>query len=375
MCKVFIQKNIAYKEILMYIIKNKNIEFIDSNRILDKKENFSENDYIILNGEDKIENCKSKIIYWNKVIGEIYNYAFNKYIKNYDYNFLKNALVDAKNNSVTSIIVGSSYSRKGIEENLFIENTINLSLPSQDLYYSCLIAKEIIRSNKNIENVYIGTGYYSFYHDLSKSSHGELNRVYSVYNPILKNTHNCEEDRILIDDTKFCEYSEIFDSNKIDEVFMNIIYKSLESRYYNKVVNRENTKININEIKDWYLISKEDRAKYCEERAIQHNKLIKYNETYLENITILNSFVLFCNENNVRPILLLFPGSKYYNYYLNSKYEDKYAEALNEIKGIMHFLDFTKNDIYDESDFLDMDHLNLRGAEKTSNIINGINFC
>lgn len=374
MNKIYIQKNIEFKQTLISILKNKNIEYIDLDEILNKKNYILKSDYIIIDDENKVNNFYCKIICWNKIVTEIYNYAFKKYIKSYEYNFLKNAINEAKNNNINSIIVGSSYSRKGIEEGLLKEKAINLSLPSQDLYYSCLIAKEIIKANKSVKNVYIGTGYYSFHHDLSKSSYGELKRIYSIYNPIFKDTHNCKEDNILIDNFKFYKFEEVFDLDKMDEVFMNIIYQSLESKYYNETVKREDTKINTNESSEWNTIIDNDKINYCKQRASQHNKLIKYEETYLENIAILDSFISFCNENNVIPILLLFPGSKYYNEYLDYRYEEKYMKALNEIKGTIHFLDFTKDNLYDESDFLDMDHLNLKGAIKTSDIINSIGF-
>jgi hypothetical protein len=55
--------------------------------------------------------------------------------------------------------------------------SINLSLPSQDIYYSILIAKEIIENNKNIKKCYLGTGYWTFHFDLSKSIKSTVARI------------------------------------------------------------------------------------------------------------------------------------------------------------------------------------------------------
>lgn len=98
---------------------------------------------------------------------------------------------NVKANNVETLISGSSYGIFGIEP---VMNSINLSLPSQDIYYSCKLVKKALDNNKKINKVLLCIGYYTIYCDLSKSS--ENWRVDEVYYPLLKDRNHQEIDGI-----------------------------------------------------------------------------------------------------------------------------------------------------------------------------------
>lgn len=80
---------------------------------------------------------------------------------NYDYTFLSRKIVEAATNKKLRILcVGSSYSLFGIIEKKLKHKAINLSLPSQDLYYAYKIAERVVTNNDNIKYCIIGCSYY-----------------------------------------------------------------------------------------------------------------------------------------------------------------------------------------------------------------------
>ncbi|SEL74861.1 hypothetical protein [Paenibacillus sp. OK003] len=104
--------------------------------------------------------------------------------------FLSNAIEECKKPFINEVIVGSSYSMYGMDEKKLNAGVINLSLPSQDIYYSILKAKEVINSNKNIKRCYMGTGYWTFNIDLSKSIKSKAARIEKVYYPIFGDSNH-----------------------------------------------------------------------------------------------------------------------------------------------------------------------------------------
>ncbi len=71
--------------------------------------------------------------------------------------------------------------------------------------------------------------------------------------------------------------------------------------------------------------------------------------------------------------LLVFPGTKFYKKYLLKEYKESYASALSLISGEIRFIDLDEFCVFDDKDFVDMDHLDESGAVKVSWIINNLN--
>lgn len=58
--------------------------------------------------------------------------------------------------------------------------------------------------------------------------------------------------------------------------------------------------------------------------------------------------------------------------YLDGQFKRDCYEVLNQLEGKVHVVDCYGTDIFEESDFNDMDHLNKSGAIKMSNILKEI---
>lgn len=315
------------------------------------------------------------VIYYDKTMNALFNISENIYYNNYDYYYLLKSLEKSESRDVENIVIGNSYPMTGIDVKLLDSKGISLALSSQDLYYSYKLAKLAISNNINIKRCIIGVGYYLLYHDLSKSKNKDaMHRVKNVYYPILKDKHNSDEvsdieiftiKKILKDDV--IRY--IFDLDFLDAYFKNLIY-SHNNGYFNENFTRENNNM-LGNIK-LSSLCEEDKYKYGEIRANQHNKLFKYTDTLDEYKHIFNEFVDFLISNNVEPIIVLFPKTKYYRQYVDKRYENEFYKIMYEMKQRtkVSVIDLCKQDVFIEEDFIDFDHMSEIGAVKITKIIN-----
>lgn len=291
-------------------------------------------------------------------VSSILRYITKKCIRilkhNYDFCFLTNKLKKTNKDYNKKIIVtGLSYSMFGIEDRLLKYNAINLSFPSQDIYYSYRIAQHIIEKNKNIEYCIIGSSYYSLHFDLS-SSKNENFRVRDFYYPILKDAHNC---------------TQLNKEFKKSSIFPKINILAILSRsYFNFIIKREAIDL-INREKN---LSEVELFQLGKNRALDHNRMLKYHNTVDENVMLMDEFINMLLLNNIEPILVVFPASIYYRKYLNEEFSTVYYNYIRKLlkKYEFEFVDLFNDKEFCLDDFVDFDHLNKKGAIKMTNIIN-----
>ncbi|WP_462392533.1 D-alanyl-lipoteichoic acid biosynthesis protein DltD, partial [Clostridium cadaveris] len=97
-----------------------------------------------------------------------------------------------------------------------------------------------------------------------------------------------------------------------------------------------------------------------------------YTETSKEYSSIFNKFMNFLRENDVEPIVVVFPNTKYYSEYLNEIYEKEFYKIISnkkEYRGLK-LIDFSKQDLFSEEDFIDFDHMSKNGAVKLTRELN-----
>lgn len=358
-------------------IINPNIKIIDTL----KKISYSEYIFNIL-VIDK-ENCAEeldmyhfdKVIYYNKFIDDSFNLAMKIYNSQYDYNYLRYSLEKAKKANINGIVVGTSYSMYGIDESMLEGDVVNLSLASQDLYYSYKIAKNIISHNNNIKKCFIGTGFWSFYMDVSKSLDDGVPRIQNVYYPILLDSHNYEYEGNIknqtlanyIDD----EIKYIFNISKLDDRFNEFIFQGYETYFNTSRTKNNNNMLGMNKLVS---MSLEDKLKVAKIRAGSHNELIKYKETKNENIFILTEFLEYLCNKNIKPIIINFATTRYYFKFISLEHITEYNEVISELskKYKFEFIDLNNYDIFEDDDFVDMDHMSDKGTFKVNEVLNNI---
>ncbi|MDU4891635.1 MAG: hypothetical protein E6344_16400 [Clostridium sp.] len=366
-------------------VLNLNISFIeDINKYIRKVESKDEfSSYILVVSEETTSteldyktyfDC---IVYYDKLMNYLFDIGEKIYYSNYDYYYLSNELGKSKEKDVDTIIVGNSYPLTGIKAELLKSKAINLSLSSQDLYYSFQLAKKAISNNTKIKRCIIGSGYYLVNHDLSRSkSEDAINRVKNVYYPILNDKHNSDKVDVVPIETindilKDSMIRLIFDLNYLDQYFKSLIHISNKS-YFNSTFTREmNSMLRGVKLRN---ISDEEKWKLGQLRANQHNKLTKYTKTTEEYNKIFNEFINFLSENGVTPIVVIFPSTQYYSNFLNEQYAKEFYNIIDclESKCKTKIIDFSKKDIFVEDDFIDFDHMGDSGAKKITVELNKV---
>jgi hypothetical protein len=325
--------------------------------------------------ESKFNLFFNDIIFYDKLMNYMFNISDKIYYDNYDYNYLIKSLEKSKDADIEAIVVGNSYPLTGIDMKLLTIKGISLALSSQDLYYSYQLAKLAIENNENIKTCIIGGGYYLVNHDLSKArSEYSVSMVKNTYYPILKDKHNSEtvETIEILNIKKFLndkviEY--IFNLGVLDYYFKDLIFRDNDG-YFNLNFKREmNSMLGGIKLSD---ISESEKYVLGKNRAGQHNKLSGYKETSKEYNEIFNEFICFLHEKNIEPIIIMFPNTKYYSKFLNESYEREFYNTIEQVnkKWKIKLIDFSKKDIFEESDFIDFDHMSEIGAIKITKEIN-----
>ena len=319
------------------------------------------------------------VIYYDREMNYLFNISEKIYYSNYDYNYLTNAIEESKSEGTESIVVGNSYPLTGIDASILDLNSVSMALSSQDLYYSYKLAELVINNNENIKRCIIGGGYYLVYHDMSRSKNEDaINRVKNVYYPILKDKHNSETVDIIkipelkqYTDNKVIRY--IFDLDYLDKYFNKLIYKS-NKKYFNENMPREENNMLAGISLD--NISEDDKYRLGEARASQHNKLSKYVKTTDDYMRIFADFINFLESKGIEIVIVIFPNTKYYNKFLDKKYENEFYRIIDTFKDKkFKLIDFSREGGFEEKDFIDFDHMSELGANKITNMINNILKC
>jgi len=315
-----------------------------------------------------------EVFLWDDILRSLYDYARTHFFGNYDYYYLKNAMLRAQQPQNTTIIVGSSYARFGIETNLLKEPAVNLALSSQDLYYACTIARGVIDQNEQIKNVVIGMGYYYFFSDLSRvTNEGEQLRISNVYYPLFHDSHH----RSIDPQTCYTfDFHPIFNISKALDLFSLQFYNDLNGNYFFSGHGREDLKTNLwnNTKSSWSELDEQTKSDAGRTRALMHNKSAHYSQSLEENIALLNEFILFCNSRDIKVNLVVFPSTTYYNKYIDKNMKLHFEHCLSLIAGEAYLYDMNLLDVFVDSDFIDTDHLNDTGAQKMTHLLNDLLF-
>lgn len=258
----------------------------------------------------------------------------------------------------------------GIKEILLEKNTINLSLPSQDLYYSFELAKIAISSNKNIKQCILGISYYLLKYDLSRGmSDYSVDMIENVYYPLLNDIHNSK-----IENMSLPEVIEDFD---VDILLKNIFYLEKIQDYFENQMYMENTEYHNNKYGlkmlnfNWMNLSEDCKESLGFNRAKQHNKILKYENTKMEYDKIFIDFIEFMEQRNIELVMVVFPTTKYYSEKILLEFKKEFDDILKYIESkSIRLIDLTKySDGFDDSYFCDCDHLNEFGAVKSTEYI------
>lgn len=284
---------------------------------------------------------------------------------NYNYVWLKAMLakdqIYRKNNP--TLITGSSHALNGIKSELW-DNVINCSMHSQDIYYDFMCAKEVIKEKDRFSKCFIVLGYYIAYQDLSLSKVSRESMIRSVYYPVFGDSHNWKEP------LNFDLWSGIPDVSEDDRIACEkaVIAAMAESPSYYSELNPRKPLFDLKG-RTWSQISESERDLFGKCRTDDHNRICTHKASFDENKEIMKDFVHFLHMNGTMPIVVVTPFTSAYNRYISRESKESLLELLNSVPEEVHYVDLNDCDYFDNSDFMDTDHLNEKGAEKVSRML------
>lgn len=243
-----------------------------------------------------------------------------------------------RQNNIEGFITGISYAYNGIDPSYFKHEIMNFSSPSQDLYYDYQIAKKLVTSSKTIKYAIISLCYYSFQYDLSLSA--MKSKVLRFYQ-FLGDYHHYSDVLML---------KNLYAHNELlaDKLICNSKLATTPRENSEKKLNRE---LGI------------------KQAQLDCNK--NYPRTVEENKQILKDYLVFLKSNQVRPIIVVLPATKYYTECFSIELEAQFKKTINELKQDYEFqyIDLFRSTLFHDTDFVDVSHLNRNGAKKCTNLL------
>lgn len=242
---------------------------------------------------------------------------------------------------------GISYTEVGLDVTRFKRKLFNFARSSQDLYYNFQTAKFAVSCGgvSKISHALIGLTPYSFHYDLSKTFRFRFQMLY--YLIAHNDLHNFY---IPID-----EYRKFFCEEFLE------MRMPLEPFDVNNPFG----------VKKARLMKPEDRLKVLQAAKGWAHKY--YSETRDENIKILDEYLTFCEENNIRPIMFVVPVTegyiKHYSKQLREEFLYLVGAACRKHPGAV-FLDGWNLRGLTDADFYECTHMNIMGAAKFSAFLN-----
>lgn len=307
--------------------------------------------------------------YFQNLMGIAYEYA----LRNYDYYYLAAMHENNRKIGATTIITGSSHAMNGIVESALEGEVINFSISSQDLYFDFEhIKKAVEEGRQKIEICVIDLGYYQMYHDLSCSK-GWGRVITKVFYPLLGKSHHYqgEEELDRMQDINFDKdmFAEKWVREFVDHWAKGVFME--ESTYYGSLKTRENNNfLRLNNV-IWNTLPEDEKRDIAIKRTDEHNKLKVYEHTRQENGIIVGEMAEYLVRHDILPVFVIFPFTKYYNAYIDQEYKADIKNILEDLPYPVEFLDMNDyQEMFDDSDFLDSDHLNLQGALKATGFLN-----
>lgn len=290
-----------------------------------------------------------------------------KYLrKNYDYVWFKTMLSKARSvlgNPESTLIVGSSHALYGFEEGMW-SNAVNLSMHSQDLYYDYLSSKRVIENtNHQIKKCFIVLGYYIAYQDLSLSSVMREKMIAKVYYPIFRDAHNWKTPYCVDRWNGIGRYSD-----EISNVCEKMATMTMWDSTYFSDIRKRGVLFDFGG-KAWKDLELPQKRIFAEQRAEMHNKVMRHSASMIENTYIMKEYINFLYKHNIQPIVVVTPFTEEYNRFICPEMKRDLLKMLDELPHNVDFVDFNDCDLFDESDFMDTDHLNLKGAKKVSQML------
>lgn len=312
-------------------------------------------------------------------ISTIYNCLVQSDYHNIERDFLRAMLEKGRKTKEngSTLIVGDSQAVYGIEEKYW-KNAVNCSVECQDIYYDYLCARYVLDKAKPgvFKRCIIVCGYYAPFQDVSLSKANAWPMINYIYYPIFQDLRNWDgkKPEDYWDTPKVTEAWEAIAHRK--EPIPNAVRKAVEKAITKHFIEQGTVFAVMNRGvtayaggRRWVQFTQEEKYRYSNEMAQRWNTFDKYSETRRENGAILEAFIQYLITKDVTPCFVIGPLTKTIRELLDPKVKEALGEWLDSIPEVIDYVDFNESDLFEDIDFMDMNHLSPYGAEKFSKML------
>jgi hypothetical protein len=280
-------------------------------------------------------------------------FEYNLYKMPTSYNF-KKTLIEKNAPTTEILILGSSYSLLGINPDFLNSNALNMADNGQSLYYDWKILEKYIGDMDRLKVVIIPVSYLSFEYGVDNNPEYWRDFFYErYYNIPPENTSH------LLDIKRF-SFLALYGQRKA------LIYAT------------KNFKTNLAETftdKGYDFVEAIQDNQLTEENGkseAQHYTSLMNPNNAPENIIYLEKIIEKIKDKGALPILITIPT--FHTIYDNAD-QQKYISMQNNIRIVSEkynilYLNYSKDKRFSSDDFYDSSHLNQKGAEKFTKILN-----
>ena len=260
-----------------------------------------------------------------------------------DYQYKANYLKQ-NGSKIKTLILGNSHTLNGINPTL-LPNAFNAAHSAQPYEYDWKILEKNYSNLPHLKTIIIPVSYFSY--TINFKEGGLKNRIkdYNIYYGIHTGDYSLKNNFEIFHQSIDLNYSRFkkFQINPVNEINSNLDGSPKKRR-----------NIDIN--------------KYNSTETVKKHTY-PYDQNVINgNIYYLNQILNFSQKNNIKVILVSFPTSKTYfdNMDLNqfNHWKMTTTDLTTKYSNVswMNFLEDSGN--FDQSDFIDADHLNQQGADK-----------
>ena len=252
--------------------------------------------------------------------------------------------------NVSNVVFGHSHVECGYNTK-FIKNTINLGSSGEAYIYTYFKAKKVVEKNPQIKNVFIEFTNNQIDSVMDNWTWDDMHLQYELKNYFFLMDN---KDLIFLYEKNSSGFQSAFSKMLFTNLGKLIIKRNIKDGDCGGYIAKDK---NINE---------EENSSDVTIQNAHKNNVSKKKVLSECNIFYLKKLVSFCHEKKIKVFLIRTPMSKNYSTF---RTEGVYKKiVLKEFKNIQ-YLDFKDYPLFD-SDFLDKEHLNTKGAEKYSKFFN-----
>lgn len=287
--------------------------------------------------------------------------------------FVESRLKKLTRQQADCAVCGLSYTQYGIIEGRMAVNTVNLSVPGQDIPYSILMAKKALELAPGLKTIIIPIAWYQGFYDLSSDDAPLHLAVMEAVNiPVLREKRNytgdCKEGYHKREGSLKL-YDKICNLEKLREKRDDMWRVRLGSREF---FNEFYPEPPYGGLKfDFKELSEEERWEGAKITAELNERIVTENG-YHEVMRYLEEFLPEMRIRGKQVIFFVPPMTKYlyaaYSEPLKRAFEERIVPVLKSFENV-RMLDLSGDERFCDDDFLDYEHLGRSGAIKLTAIL------